>query len=334
MRIKLQKDDLNELFAAIAEQGVRWSVLASILKISDRNLRDWRSGKVTMPQAAYLKCLTTAKLKANKFKPVILNDYWHIEQAAKKGGYARLKLYGNLGTPEGRSKGGLASIKIHFLRGTNFKKLRTIVEPSISEDLTELMGILMGDGHLSEFQIKVTTNSITDIQHANFVKQLFVKQFNLPVALSFRKYENDVNVVVSSKNMVKFFNRLGMPLGNKIHNNISVPAWVMSKTKYQKAFLRGLFDTDGCIYLDKHVIKGKLYKHMGWTITSYAGKLIAGIIEILEGLGFNPTYRASQRSIYLRRQSEIKKYFTEIGTHNSKHLERYKKFCGEVPKWS
>ncbi len=334
MRVKLKKNELDELFEAVAKQKIRWPDLALALKISERNLRDWRRGKVSMPQTAYLKCLTIAKFKTNNFKPVVLKEYWHIKEAAKKGGLARLKLYGNLGTAEGRRRGGLASVKSNFLRGTNFKKLRPIVEPAISEDLTELLGILMGDGHLSDYQIKVTTNSITDRQHAQFVKQLFVKQFNLPVALSFRKYENAVNVVVSSKNTVKFFSRVGMPIGHKINNNISVPAWVMTKPEYQKAFLRGLFDTDGCIYLDKHLIKGKLYKHMGWTITSYAGKLIEGIIKILRDLGFNPTYRVSQRSIYLRRQSEIKKYFTEIGTHNNKHQERYNKFCGEVPKWS
>lgn len=334
MRIKLQKNELDELFAAITAEGAQWPHLAVSLKISERNLRDWRRGKVSMLQTAYLKCLTIAKFKANKFKPLVLEDYWHIAEAAKKGGYARLKLHGNLGTAEGRRKGGLASAKTHLLKGTRFNTLRPIIKPALSEELAEVMGILMGDGHLSEYQVSVTTNSITDRQHALFVKKLFIKQFALPVAVNFRKYENAVNVVISSKNLVKFLFGLGMPIGHKINNNISIPAWVMATPKYQKAFLRGLFDTDGCVFLDKHLIKGKLYKHMGWTITSYAGKLIAGIIEILNDLGLSPTYRTSQKSVFLRKQNEVRKYFTDIGTNNNKHRGRYVKFCGEVPKWS
>lgn len=334
MRIKLIKTELDELFYTIKDQGLSWGKVAGILQISERSLNDWRWGKISMPQEAYLKCLAMAKFHNNKFKPLVLNNFWHINEAAKKGARARMKIYGNLGTAEGRKAGGLASLKTHKIKNTGFKILQPITQAKASEDLAELMGILIGDGHLSNYQVSMTTNSITDIKHAFFVKDLIVKIFNLHVKVAFKKNENAMTVVASSKNLVNLLHSKGMPIGNKIKNNLSIPAWVMEDIKYQKAFIRGLFDTDGCVYLDKHLIKGKMYKHIGWTITSYAGRLIAGIIEILKNLNLNPTYQVSQKSVFLRRQNEVAKYFAEIGTHNNKHQGRYFKFRGEVPKWS
>lgn len=124
-------------------------------------------------------------------------------------------------------------------------------------------------------------------------------------------------------------------MGNKIQNGIRIPSWINKNIQFQKSFLRGLFDTDGCIYLDKHKIKNKTYKHMGWVITSASPKFISDIINLLKNLGYSPTNRTSQKSVFLRKQNEIIKYFTTIGTNNKKHLNRYLKFKqGRVPKWS
>ncbi len=140
-----------------------------------------------------------------------------------------------------------------------------------------------------------------------------------------KENENTLNIVASSKNIVQFLKNKGMPIGNKIQNNLSAPDWIFKKVSYQRAFIRGLFDTDGCIYIDTHRTNKKIYRYFGWTITSYADKLIVDVIKILKNLGFAPTHRFSQKSIYLRKQKEIKKYFLEIGTNNPKHYRRYKK---------
>ena len=271
------------------------------------------------------------KIEDSKYSPTILKDYWHISDAARKGAFSRMKKYGDLGTPEGRRKGGLASMETHRLLNNGFFKLSQPVEtPALSEDLAELLGILIGDGHLSDYQVSITTNSLTDKQHAIFVAGLIKKLFKKDGTISFKKNQNAMDVVVSSKSLVEVLNGLGMQKGNKIKNNLSVPSWIVLDCAYEKAFLRGLFDTDGCIYLDKHTIRGKLYKNLGWTVTSYADKLRIGIIEILERLEFGPTYQESQKSVFLRRKKDIEKYFQDIGTHNDKHRDRFNRFFGEV----
>ena len=120
-----------------------------------------------------------------------------------------------------------------------------------------------------------------------------------------------------------------MPKGNKMRTGLSIPEWIGRNEKYTKAFLRGLFDTDGCIYLDRHTIREKEYLNMGWTITSYSDTLIVDIREALERLGFNPTHSKNQHSVFLRKHREIVRYFEIIGTSNPKHRNRFQKFIQE-----
>ncbi len=244
-------------------------------------------------------------------------------EVGRIGALARIKKYGNLGTPEGRKKGGINSIKRHIQLNGNFKIAKDHLKPRICSDLAEFMGIMIGDGHLSNYQVLFTTNSETDIEHALYVKNLIKKLFNLDASLKKKNSSKAVNVVVSSVNLVKWLENKGMPIGNKLDCGLPVPHWVYKNLTLQSAFIRGLFDTDGCIYTDKHTIKNKVYYNQGWALTSYSEELKCDIIKILKNLKFSPTARDTQRSVYMRKKIDIHRYFKEIGTSNSKHLKRY-----------
>lgn len=333
MRVKLSLKNLQRLFQEVLKKTKRQEDVALNLGVSVRTLNDWGRGKSTIPLNSFKKLVLISDSEEKLFSPRLLSDFWHVKDAAKKGAHERMRLYGNFGTAEGRRKGGLASIKS---QGVNrrFKTLKPITIPRSSEELAELLGILIGDGHLSRYQVGITTNSKTDYEHAIFSSKLIRKLFGVSPTIKKRGGENAVNIVASSRNMVKFLHKKGMPVGNKIQNKLSIPAWIFRKTTYRRAFLRGLFDTDGCVYIDTHKTNKKIYRHLGWTITSYADKLITDVIEVLKGFNFSPTHKNSQKSVYLRRQKEIVRYFQEVGTSNLKHRKRFKKFIGGVPKWS
>ncbi len=252
--------------------------------------------------------------------------YEHFGKIGRAGAFARLAKHGNPGTAEGRRKGGLNSLKTHRQKATGFTLAKDHRRPAKSSELAEFLGILIGDGHLSKYQFEISTNSETDLDHAKFIMRLGQDLFGLKVSLKKRKREKAVSVKASSVNLVKWLNNLGMPIGNKLSHNLSIPDWVLTNRNWQKSFIRGLFDTDGCLYLDTHKIKGKIYKNIGWTLTSYSAKLRQDIVELLINLGFKPTLRSTQKSVYLRRKNDIDAYFRLIGTSNKKHLTRYRKF--------
>ena len=195
------------------------------------------------------------------------------------GALARIAKYGNPGTPEGRRNGGLNSVLSQTKLDNNFKKAKNFFKPKNSKLLSEFMGILIGDGHLSNYQVSITTNSETDFEHAVYIGKLIKKIFCLESSIKFRKEAKAVNIIVSSVNLVKWLSGMGMPIGNKLVKGISVPNWIKGNDLYEKSFIRGLFDTDGCVYIDKHTIKGKVYRNMGWNFTSYSVELREDIFE-------------------------------------------------------
>lgn len=292
----------------------------------ERTMRDWARGKFYMTESAYHDLLKKSSLKSGQISVLKKKDNWHILTAARLGGLERQKIYGDLGTPEGRRRGGLRSAQVQKDLPNGFKKLKRIHIPKHSVELAEFMGIMQGDGHLGDYQVLMVTNSETDMDHACFVGCLGEKLFKVTPVIRPRKHEKAVRVLFSSKLMVEALHLFGMPIGNKIFHGLSIPPWILSSSEYKAAFIRGLFDTDGCVFLDKHLIKNRLYQHIGWAMTSVSPHFREQIVQVMRDLGFRPSYRPSQRSVFLRRQADVHHYFDQIGSSNRKHLERYRSF--------
>jgi intein/homing endonuclease len=243
-------------------------------------------------------------------------------EAGRLGALARIAKHGNPGTVEGRKKGGFQSLKTHKKLKTGFVLEQDFRKPKNSKDLAEFIGIMLGDGHLTKYQASMNTGSETDMQHAKHVKKLAHKLFGIKPTIRYKKDCKAVEVAISSIGLVTWLKSKGMPIGNKM-STICVPDWVKENRSFSQKFLRGLFDTDGCTFIDTHIIRGKKYKNRGWTITSYSAKLRNDIVELLQSLGFSPTLRDSQLSVYMRKRIDVERYFREIGTSNAKHLRRY-----------
>ncbi len=249
----------------------------------------------------------------------------HHSIAGHAGGIARTRMYGNPGTPQGRRKGGLNSLATHRLRNTGFKLLRAILFPNESRDLAELMGILAGDGHIDTYQVSLCTNSVTDLEHAVYVQSLFERLFSLPAKLTKRKKVNACTVVLSSKEVCRFLVAKGMVRGNKIRGNLRMPQWIHRRPKYRSAFIRGLFDTDGCVYVDVHRIGGREYRNIGMAFTNRAAYILQGFKDALEALGLHPTQK-TKYTVFLRREKDIERYFEAVGSSNPKHLRKVERY--------
>lgn len=333
MRVKISKNNLDVLFAAVRRRASD-EELSKKCEVSTRTIRSWRAGASSFSKEIFDQLVALSGLEPKVLTPVYVSDFDHASRAGRKGGLARLALYGPPGTPEGRRRGGLRSAEAHRRYNTGFTVRKTIRTPEKSEELAELLGILMGDGHLDKYQIEFVTNSVTDREHAFYVADLLGRLFGVKTRIWDRKDQRAISVVASSVALNEFVAQLGMPCGNKIAGGLSVPSWILERKSFSKAFVRGVFDTDGCIFLDKHFIRQKWYYNMGWTITSNADTFISGLLELLKNLGFSPTNRVTQNAIFMRRKHDIERYFSEIGTSNPKHLKRYTEFSGRVPKRS
>ena len=255
----------------------------------------------------------------------------HLKKIARSGGLARTALYGNPGTKEGRRLGGLNSLRTHGKNKTGFNILKLVTLPRHSARLAELIGILMGDGHIGLYQISMVTNSETDLQHALFVKKLFEDLFKIRVGLSNRTDKKACVVTVSSKSVCEFLSLQGIPQGNKITLGVHIPDWIQDKPLYRKAFIRGLFDTDGCVYIDTHYRSKKVYEHLGMAFANQSSPLLSFFKESLELFGLHPTQKTKFR-VFLRRREDIRRYFDLVGSSNEKHLEKARRYFLSLQK--
>ena len=252
-------------------------------------------------------------------------DVSRLRSIGRKGGLARTALYGNPGTPEGRRRGGLNSIRAHTKNKTGFKVLKSVTIPGHSIRLAELLGILMGDGHVGLYQTSVVTNSDTDYQHALFIKELIEDLFKIQVHIGNRRDKKACEVVVSSKTVSHFLVGQGIPQGNKITLGVRIPNWILKKSIYRKAFIRGLFDTDGCVYIDTHHYRKKVYENLGMAFANQSVPLLSFFKETLEFFGLHPTQKTKFR-VFLRRKEEIRRYFDLVGSSNEKHLKKVRQY--------
>lgn len=219
----------------------------------------------------------------------------------------------------------MRSLKTHRLRQTGFKLLREVKTPGHSKALAELLGILAGDGHVGLYQTTVTTNSKTDMEHARFVKRIFERLFRVPVSLRKRRRTNACSVEVSSRRVCHLLTTMGMVRGNKVHAQLGAPHWIVQHQRYRNAFARGLFDTDGSVFIDKHIIRGKTYKNLGIALTNRSLPLLAHFKSSLEAVGLRPTQK-TKYAVFLRREADIRRYFEVIGSSNPKHLGKVARY--------
>jgi intein/homing endonuclease len=71
-------------------------------------------------------------------------------------------------------------------------------------------------------------------------------------------------------NLLDFLTSKGVVRGNKILQQFDIPEWIKASPEYKKYFVRGLVDTDGCLYIHQHKVGGKLYKNLGLCFSSYS----------------------------------------------------------------
>ncbi len=247
------------------------------------------------------------------------------KEVGRIGGLARQAKYGDLGTPEGRKKGGIRSLATHRKQKTGFKLLRKVNAPPKTDAFAEFIGIVIGDGHVDQYQVSVTTNSETDGAHAQYVRDLAVRLFGVPVSISSRTSSLAVVVVVSSKAVCDLLMRQGIPQGSKQRLGVKFPDWIKSSTKLTRSCVRGLFDTDGCVFQDTHRIRGKTYQSIGMAFANNEPNVLAFFLDALVQCGLHPTQTSPHR-VFLRRSRDVEAYFRIVGTANPKHQRRFLAF--------
>jgi len=200
--------------------------------------------------------------------------------------------------------------------------------------LAEEVGLHLGDGSMNYYNGKglyqLRGHMKDDKNHyEKRIKYLYKEIFNLDLNLREMPSCGVYGFQIWSNELIDFkYNILKLPLGKK--RNFSIPKEIIKNKKFWKYFLRGYFDTDGCLYLEKK--KNGHYPRIEMATISIT--FSQQLKELLDKMGFNFSYYKENRKkhgwqdlyrIIIRGNKMVDKWFSEINPKNQKHLEKYNK---------
>jgi intein/homing endonuclease len=191
----------------------------------------------------------------------------------------------------------------------------------LTEQESEILGILFGDGSLSRTEgsvrIAITGNKIDDENYLlGHVRTLFLKVFGLELTSRYRNGENTMDLYRHSKKVASVLHSWGMPFGLKKLEDLRPKFKVIPN-----AFIRGVFDTDGSVYRKYGPYAQIQFKAVSKSLMSF-------LREHLVALGFHPTrLRPDETKLRfsLCRQNEIDAFFRIVSPSNPKHLKRLRR---------
>ncbi|MFX1326803.1 MAG: LAGLIDADG family homing endonuclease [Promethearchaeota archaeon] len=142
-----------------------------------------------------------------------------------------------------------------------------------NDKLAELIGILLGDGHLHKkgeksylgSVLSISINRIDEPEYVEYVRQLLIGLFDEKPKMHLRIDSKSIDLKIYNDHIIDLMIIKGLLTGDKVKNQISVPNWIKKdelwiannlnnwELKYRSLVigcLRGLVDTDGSIYVD------------------------------------------------------------------------------------
>jgi len=188
------------------------------------------------------------------------------------------------------------------------KRIQYRILPRRSEELSELIGIVLGDGNIYRFprcqRLTISCNGsykhyVTHISH--LVRRVLKKE---PSVIK-RSRENCIDVCLYMQEVNR---SLGLPVGNKIKNSVTIPKWIFGRRQYLTKCVKGLFETDG------HYGSSKKFHVEYIQFCNESESLRKSVFRALESLGYSP--QLGNNYIRIARKNEVREFIKEM------HFER------------
>jgi len=210
--------------------------------------------------------------------------------------------------------------------------------------LAEEVGWHIGDGSMNWYSKQNGKNKgfyqlrghHTDDKH-HYIKRIkptFKKLYDIDISLRDMPSTRVFGFQLWNNTLVAFKQELGLPLGKK--TNIVIPETFLKTEELTKSVLRGIFGTDGCIYLDPR--KEKLYPRM--EIKTISKTLAIQIHKEFNNLGLRTTKylyednglgnRKPSYTIVTRGEKMLELFMKTICPKNPKFIQKYYFYCQKI----
>jgi intein/homing endonuclease len=211
--------------------------------------------------------------------------------------------------------------------------MKLTLPEGISVELAEETGWHIGDGSMNYYKNKGLYQLRGHIEddkphYIQRVKPIFKFLYGIDVSLRKMPSTRVFGFQIWSDDFVKFKNNLGLPLGEKLE--IGIPKVFLKNKELKIAVVRGIFDTDGCVYLEKK--NHKLYPRM--EITTISSVLANQLLIIFISLDFRATVhkmkgignRKDYYKVVIRGDKMFHRFIDLVNPTNPKHIAKYERY--------
>ncbi|MEK6840601.1 MAG: LAGLIDADG family homing endonuclease [Nanoarchaeota archaeon] len=314
----LNKNDRDDFFNKVKQLKKSWMELAKFLGTNRSMMESYRKGKLSIPLNRFSLLMNSIEDKdKNYFNQKISKRKSNWGQII--GGKNAYKINKER-FDYGRKKAAkISKDKVKYDFNTNLP---------LSEDLCEFIGAIIGDGFTNKygymFQTQITGDKILDEEYYyKKLKPICEKLFNISPKIS--EGPGCIRLNIYSKRLFEMLTkRFDIPAGKKCYS-ITIPNEILkSDDKLISATLRGMFDTDGGIGLDKREIYKKPYIRINYTSASPI--LIEQIHKILENYKIPHSVHskndAPAKQIQINGEKNVKLFLKRVGFSNPRHLKK------------
>lgn len=173
-----------------------------------------------------------------------------------------------------------------------------------NKQLAEAIGIILGDGNIFENALKIAFDK-RNKHYFEYVKSLFESLSGIKFKEYNHKTANTSYIYCYNKYLVEALIRFGLKRGNKIKTGVGIPKWIKKNKEYSKKCIKGLIDTDGCIY------KCKREKQIYVKFTNCNKNLLKDFKEVTRNLGYSFA-KANNKNACLYRKDQVVTFLNEI----------------------
>jgi len=200
----------------------------------------------------------------------------------------------------------------------------------LTSEIAELLGAHVGDGTLYQTSWGIVWELRGDLYERDYYRYNVCPLLKtvLDIAINSKYRSGGAHGVwgiqTSNKKVITLFREFGFLTGKKAFT-VSIPSDVLSADiPAKRAFVRGLFDTDGCLRFDK-LKKRELRTFPRLEITTASSRLKEQLFSLLVDLGYHPMVWRDRNSfrISVTGKTALERWMLEIAPKNPKHLKKY-----------
>ncbi len=335
-RIHFDKKNVQRKFITDSKEslGVSWIKFAEKISVNPRTLSDWTREKFNIPEQVAIHIATLCKTEIPKNYHIV---YWndHLKKISASGGKATVLKYNHIG---GDKKYRLEKWRTWWQEigqyqkaATGFKSLIQIHRPRKDKKLAEFVGIMLGDGGIAKNHITITLSN-KEWNYIEYIKSLIYQLFEVESKVYKKKNAEAVEIVVHRKELVAFCQEIGLVQGSKIKQQVDIPEWILVNKVFSIECVKGLIDTDGCFYVNTYYVHGKKYTYLKIAFTNSSIPLIKSVAKILKNAGYLVQVNRQLKDVRIVDSSSVERYIQKIGSHNQKHLDKYKGYLKKDSK--